>query len=105
MGKPADVQRILDKLNASPENTFTKKEDSLLLRAFMCRSVTDPKLKVIAEEERSVVNKVVVESVRPMFDDYELLAEVACCVVNLDEEDATMTGERRARQDDLVNLI
>ena len=53
VGKTKDVQQILYKLNADPGHIFKKKEDSLLLRAFLGRSATDLTLKAsneIAEE-------------------------------------------------------
>ena len=46
VGKPGGVQAILDKLIADPGYLITLKEDSLLLRAFLNKSVTDPTLKV-----------------------------------------------------------
>ena len=81
VGKPAGVQRILGRLSANPDNTFAKREDSLLLRAFMCRLVTDMTLKVEVEEERPTVNEVIyetLETVRAMFDECEFLTEIGC---------------------------
>ena len=41
IGKPSDVQEILCKLDSDPSYPIASKEDSVLLRAFMNRSVVD----------------------------------------------------------------
>ena len=46
VGKPGDVQVILDKLIADPSYPITSKEDILLLRAFLKKTVTDLTLNV-----------------------------------------------------------
>jgi hypothetical protein len=111
VGKPSDVQVILDKLSADPGYPITSKEDSLLLRAFLNKSATDLTLKVEEaseqqdSEERDTSDVSPTDLVQSLFDNPELLAEVVACVVNLDTCIAFVTAAGRARRDDLACMI
>ena len=74
VSKPKDVQSIIDRLNADPGNTHTKKEDCLLLQAYLCRSSTDLTLEVpdelceVEEEKEDDTEAVAPVTMRLMFD-------------------------------------
>ena len=82
----------------------------MLLREYLCRSSTDLALVVPdevealeeQEEDGEVVDPVITHS---MFEDSDLLEEVACCVVNLDVDAVVVTEEERTMRDDLVCLV
>ena len=84
---------------------------SLLLRAYLNKSSTDLTLEVPealneATEEQEEDSEVAVPvTMRSLFDDSELLAEVAGCVVNLDDVVAIVTEEEKSMRDDLVRLV
>ena len=111
VGKPKDVQPIIDRLNADPGSTHTKKEDCLLLRAYLCRSSTDLTLEVpdesreVEEEKEDDAEAAAPVTMRSMFDEPELLAEVARCVVNLDADDVVVTEEEKTMRNDLVRKV
>ena len=108
VGKPKDVQAIIDRLNADPGNRHTKKEDSLLLQAYLCRSSTDLALAVpeelseTTEDQEEDAEVAAPVTMRSMFEDSNLLEETARCVVNLDVDAVVVAEEEKAMRDDLV---
>ena len=59
----------------------------------------------VAEEQEDDAEAAALVTMRSMFDEPELLAEVAHCVVNLDEEVVAVTEEEKTMRDDLVRLV
>ena len=109
VGKPADVQKILDKLSVDQDHPITSKEDSVLLRAYLNRSVVELTLKVedvcADAVEQNADCEIDSPASRSMFDDDDLLQEVVDCVVNVDELIVSVTPAQRELRDDLVHVI
>ena len=102
------MQVIVDKLSADSCHTFTKKEDSLLLQAFLNRSTVDLTPKTAhenaedEEEGADAPSSAAPATMHSCFDNPELLAEVVDCVVNIEKCVAIVTARGRSRRDDLV---
>ena len=111
VGSPKDVQVIVDKLSANSCHTFTKKEDSLLLQAFLNRSTVDLTLKTThenaenEEEGADAPSSAAPATMHSCFDNPELLAGVVDCVVNLEKCVAIVTAGGRSQRDGLVRMI
>ena len=103
VGKPENVQPVLDKLDDNQDYPVTPKEDSLLLRAYLNRSVVELTLKV--EDVCADAADCEIDCPCSMFDNDDLLEEVVTCVANLDELIVSVTAAQRDLRNDLVRMI
>ena len=100
------MQGIIDKLDSNPDYPIASKEETLLLKAFLNRSVTDLTLKVEEVRDDDEVDESVTSlTLRSLFDDAELLNEDVDCVINLDKCICVVTEAGRKRRDDLARLM